>query len=278
MMNTLFEGDVIYVSRFGDNYNIARNDILIFHYPLDDTVYRDNRMVNYYLNFLKSGFTKALSDTLVYGQRICLSVDQRQIYIKRCVALPGDTFEMRLCGPFVNSKKLITPSDKIILHKEGYQPRSQREIKHRQYPYSDHSDSTYWKRAVEYRPIFPLNQLYRWNHDVFGPMVVPREGLTIELDYANIWLYKRVIEVYENNTLEIRSDGIFINHQKRLSYTFQQNYYFMLGDNRPHSSDSMLWGFLPENHIIGKARMVLCSVNFFYEQFEIENRLLMKIQ
>jgi signal peptidase I len=100
---------------------------------------------------------------------------------------------------------------------------------------------------------------YRWNVDNFGPVIVPKKGWTVKLDSMNFPIYERCIEVYENNRVEVKGSDIFINGLKTNSYTFKMNYYWMMGDNRHDSEDSRYWGFVPEDHIIGKAQFIFMS-------------------
>ena len=112
--------------------------------------------------------------------------------------------------------------------------------------------------ATEVEPaIFP--QINKWNRDNFGPIYIPQKGKTVALNTENLPFYKKIIGEYEENDLKIIGSEIRINGQVANEYTFKQNYYWMMGDNRHNSEDSRYWGFVPENHIVGKPVFIWMS-------------------
>jgi len=188
-----------YMRLFGYSH-IKRNDVMVFNLPTDDKK----------------------------------PVDERELYVKRCVALPGDILKIDSSFIYINGilqqEKIKMPADFSVSSKKAYNPN-----------------------------FFPNNSRFQWNLDYFGPFTVPKKGDSAGINMDNIDLYSRIISVYEGNKLEIKKDTIYINGKKANTYTFKMNYYFVLGDNRHNSIDSRYWGFVPEDHIIGKVSMILYS-------------------
>ncbi len=109
--------------------------------------------------------------------------------------------------------------------------------------------------------MFPENEHFLWNVDYFGPIYIPKAGDSVKLTIDSLPLYQRIICNYEKNEVRVSNDSIFINNKHTTHYRFKMNYFFMMGDNRHNSADSRFWGFVPEDHIVGKTVMVLMSID-----------------
>jgi signal peptidase I len=239
--------------RFPGFSEVKRNDIVVFNYPMEDD----------------------------------RPIDKQTHYIKRCVGLPGDTIKIIDRTVYLNSQMNLKPKGSQYAYgvkTQGYGVRAEtwkdmgvndiQQIGIDEYQamltQENVNEITKIQGVAGVTPfiqqkglyenyIFPFNPHLPWNLDNFGPLYIPKAGATIQLTPDNLSIYRRAISVYEKNDLQERDGKIFINGKEATTYTFKMNYYFMMGDNRHNSADSRFWGFVPEDHVVGKAVFIWMS-------------------
>lgn len=245
---------------------IKKGDVVVFNYPMD-------------------------ADSPLYRP-----VDKQENYIKRCQGTPGDTLSVVNAQVYVNGKAAPNPAGEQIdytVATTGIELNPQVKDDLEISDYYGNNSMTMTKAAASTLkgysniksivpniapkgtpadPVFPSNtnypaftQLpwklpnYGWNQDNFGPVIIPKRGWTVKLDSLTFPIYSRAIAIYEENKVEIKGHDIYINGKKTDTYTFKMDYYWMMGDNRHDSADSRYWGFVPEDHIVGRALFVWMS-------------------
>lgn len=248
---------------------IKRNDIVVFNWPTDTV-------------------QKFFDKSKIHVDK---PIDKKSNYVKRCVGIAGDTLEIINGDVYINGALSIMPDRTKIqffytVDTNGQQ-LSERTIRERYHVREGFTSNGKYvlnlsdedaekiksnllvKSVTKYNEpkgtydatVFPHNEQYPWSRDNFGPIYIPEAGKTVDLNLATLPFYKRIIEVYENNTLRVEGDTIYINGKIATSYTFQQDYYWMMGDNRHNSEDARYWGYVPFDHVVGKPVFIWFSWN-----------------
>lgn len=283
-------GDTVALNYQNADYYRMCKELYIYNMPVPERLDTMSVLEQYrfYNHAIQTGSEYIKGQPAQFGQVTWRPVDRRENYVKRCVGLPGQTLEIRdhiiyLDGVANKEPDNVQYNYKVVL-KQSLPESLIRELGISEEDlaalrgYGSMPLTAGAKAALEARPdlvesitydrqdetgmLYPLNGYTGWTCDNYGPIWIPAKGETVKLTMENLPVYERPIRIYEGNDLQVTDDGrIIINGEETTEYTFRMDYYWMQGDNRHNSADSRYWGFVPEDHIVGKPLVIWWSVD-----------------